>query len=243
MAERVGLTTEDGLRLDAVWHEGGDRVVVLAHGLTVDLEENGLFEPLAAALVERGLSVLRFSFRGHGTSDGADRDMTIAGERRDLLAAVEWAGRPVALLGSSFGAVSVTLSCADLGDAVRAVVLWQPVLDLRRTFLEPELPLARALYGTRVDGEHDLDGRFMLGAPLFDEFAALRPIDAFLAAAPPALVIHGDADSHVSHDIARDTAHRRPHTDWCSIPGAEHGFLDPAASAAVIGTTADWLAR
>ena len=143
MANQVWLTTEDGLRLDARWHEGGDRVVVLAHGLTVDLAENGLYEPLAEALVARGLSVLRFTFRGHGRSAGQDRDMTITGELRDLRAAIAWAGRPAALVGSSFGCVSVSLTGAH------AVVLWQPVLDLRRTFLEPELPRARPV--RRVD--------------------------------------------------------------------------------------------
>jgi pimeloyl-ACP methyl ester carboxylesterase len=241
VATSVDLTTEDGLHLDARWHEGGDRAVVLAHGLSVDLEENGMFAPLATELVARGLSELRFSFRGHGKSDGADRDMTIAGERLDLRAAVEWVGRPVTVLGSSFGAVSVTLSCAEL--PVDAVVLWQPVLDLRHTFLAPELPRGRALYGTWTGGDHDIEGRFVLGAPLLDEFATLRPVDAFLAATQPALVIHGDADTHVSHDIARDAALRREHTDWHSIPGAGHGFADPAALAKVLDTTVDWLAR
>ncbi len=241
VAERVELTTEDGLRLDARWHEGGERTVVLAHGLSVDLEENGLFAPLADALVARGLSVLRFSFRGHGGSEGADREMTIAGERRDLRAAIDWAGRPVDVLGSSFGAVSVTLTCAE--PAVRSVVLWQPVLDLRRTFLAPELPRGRALYGARDGGDVDIEGRFVLGAPLFDEFATQRPLDAFLASTQPALVIHGDADEHVSHDIARDAALRRPHTDWHSIPGAGHGFLDPAASEELLATTVGWLTR
>ena len=238
---RVSLRAEDGLRLDAVWHEGGERAVVLAHGLSVDLEENGLFGPLAAALVERGLSVLRFTFRGHGASDGTDREMTIAGECLDLRAAIAWAGRPVAVLGSSFGAVSVSLTSAESADTVRAVVLWQPVLDLRRTFLEPELPRARALYGTRNVGDLDIEGRFVLGAPLFDEFAIRRPADAFLAATQPALVIHGDADAHVSHDIARAVASQRPHTDWHSIPGAGHGFPEASSSAEVVATTTDWL--
>jgi pimeloyl-ACP methyl ester carboxylesterase len=238
----VTLTTADGLRLDARWHQGGDRVVVLAHGLTVDLEENGLFEPLAAALVARGLSVLRFSYRGHGGSDGIDTATTVAGERMDLRAAIDWVGRPVALLGSSFGAVSVSLSLAELGDAVRAVVLWQPVLDLNRTFLEPDLPRGRELYRGWAHGPIDIEGRFRLGAALYAELDTIDPRAAFLASPQPALVVHGDADSLVSHEIARDTAQRRPATGWHSVRGAGHGFLEPAAGAEVVHVTAEWLA-
>lgn len=237
MANQVWLTTEDDLRLDARWHEGGDRAVVLAHGLTVDLEENGLYEPLAAALVARGLSVLRFSFRGHGRSDGRDREMTITGELRDLRAAIDWVDRPAALVGSSFGCVSVSLTGAH------AVVLWQPVLDLRRTFLEPELPRARDLYGTWTGGDNDIEGRFVLGGALYEEFATYDPAGTFLSTTTPALVIHGDADLHISHDIARDVAARRPSTDWRSIPGAGHGFLEPAAAKEVVEVTAEWLER
>jgi len=239
----IGLTTVDGLRLDARWHEGGgDRAVVLAHGLTVDLDENGLFEPLAEKLVARGLSVLRFSFRGHGASDGIDTESTIAGERMDLRAAVDWVGRPVALLGSSFGAVSVSLSLAELGDTVRSVVLWQPVLDLRRTFLSPELPRGRVLYRGWNRGTLDIEGRFRLGTALYGELGTVDPLTAFLLSTPPALVVHGDADSLVSHEIARETAQLRPGTDWHSVPGAEHGFLEPAAAADVVDVTARWLA-
>ncbi len=240
-SKRVALTSADGFRLDADWHEGGDRVVVMAHGLTVDSTENGLFEPLADALLASGLSVLRFSFRGHGRSGGGPRDVTVAGARLDLRAAVDWVGRPVALLGSSFGGAIVSLSLAALTGTVRAVVLWQPVLDTRRTFLEPELAAGRELYGGRGNGPVNVDGRFRLEAGLFDELATVDPRAAFQASTEPALVVHGDADSLVSHDIARDTALRRPGTEWHSVPGGEHGFLAAAAATEVVDVTARWL--
>ena len=83
----------------------------------------------------------------------------------------------------------------------------------------------------------------MLGGALYEEFARYDPAEAFLATSTPALVIHGDADLHISHDIARDVAARRPSTDWRSIPGAGHGFLAPAAAKEVVETTAEWLER
>ncbi|MDT8913413.1 alpha/beta fold hydrolase [Amycolatopsis sp. PS_44_ISF1] len=243
------ITTEDGVRLDSVWHRGGPSAVVLAHGITGDRHEQGLFGALAESLVSSGFSVLRFSFRGHGESEGQPRDLTVAGQVRDLRAAVRAAGAagPVSVVASSFGAVSTTLALADPPSAtppVRSVVLWQPVLDLRRTFLEPELPRGIELYSDRSSlaekGFLDIEGRFELGAPLFEEFTRLDPRAAFLAAKGPAFVIHGDADEHVSHELARATAAARPGTDWWSVPGDGHGFRRRGPE--VVAATARWLA-
>lgn len=235
------ITTSDGLRLEAAWQPAGERAVVLAHGITADFTEQGLFVTLAERLAAAGFSVLRFSFRGHGGSDGVPRDLTIAGERLDLRAAVESVGRPVSLVASSFGAVSATLSAGEL--PLRSMVLWQPVLDLRRTFLEPELPRGMQLYGDktplRENGFLDIEGRFELGAPLFAEFAELDPLAAFLAGEVPALVVHGDADEHVSFDIAREAAAKRPGTGWYPVAGAGHGFRD--AGEEVVAETVRWL--
>ncbi|MEV7548336.1 alpha/beta fold hydrolase [Amycolatopsis sp. NPDC089917] len=235
------ITTSDGLSLDCVRHEGGPETVVLVHGITADLDENGLFTTLAPRLAAAGFMVLRFSFRGHGRSDGRPRDMTIAGELADLRAVVDSVGGPVSVVASSFGAVSTTLSLASL--PVREVVLWQPVLDLRRTFLEPELPRGRALYSDRTSltdrGFLDIEGRFELGGALFEEFARLDPQAAFLTSEVPALVVHGSADEHVSHDIARETAFARPETSWHALAGVGHGFGEAAEEA--IEVTVRWL--
>ncbi|RSM74448.1 alpha/beta hydrolase [Amycolatopsis sp. WAC 01375] len=237
------ITTSDGLRLDHVRHEGGPETVVLVHGITADLEENGLFTALAPRLTAAGFAVLRFSFRGHGRSEGRPRDMTIAGELLDLRAVVESADGPVSVVASSFGAVSTTLSLVSL--PVCRIVLWQPVLDLRRTFLEPELPRGVVLYSDRTslaeNGFLDIEGRFKLGAALFEEFARLDPRGGFLASTMPALVVHGSGDEHVSHDIARETALARPATDWHSLAGAGHGFGSTAREA--LDVTARWLSR
>ncbi|WP_020672429.1 alpha/beta hydrolase [Amycolatopsis nigrescens] len=236
------ITTADGLRLESE-RRGSGPAVVLAHGITADLDEQGLFGCLADRLVAAGFSVLRFSFRGHGRSDGAPRDMTIAGERLDLAAAVEAEGGPVSIVASSFGAVSTTLSLPEL--PVSSVVLWQPVLDLRGTFLDPSLARARALYEDktplREKGYLDIEGRFQLGRRLFEEFAELDPLTAFLAADVPALVVHGDADEHISFTVARDAAARRPRTDWHPVAGDGHGFRVSASE--VVDVTVRWLSR
>lgn len=234
------ITTVDGLRLESVRHGSGP-AVVLAHGITADLDEQGLFVHLAERLAADGFSVLRFSFRGHGRSDGAPHETTIAGERLDLAAAVAAAGGQVSVVASSFGAVSTTLSLREL--PLVSAVLWQPVLDLRGTFLTPSLPRARALYGDKRPLEEtgwlDIEGRFQLGRRLFEECAEADPLAAFLASEVPALVVHGDADEHISFTVARDAAARRPRTAWHPVAGEGHGFCTSGRE--VVDVTARWL--
>src|SRR5512139_821266 len=71
--KRMVLASGDGMRLEAAVHRHAGAAagaVVLAHGITVDMDEGGMFVSLADRLSEAGFGVLRFSFRGHGGSAG-----------------------------------------------------------------------------------------------------------------------------------------------------------------------------
>jgi alpha-beta hydrolase superfamily lysophospholipase len=143
----IRVTSVDGVSLDAVIHRSDGvpprGTAVLAHGLTVDMDEGGMFIHLAEALAEAGFTVLRFSYRGHGRSGGTQRGVTIAGELLDLQAIVGYITsalpEPLAIVAASFGAVSTALSLSYLVK-VEQFVFWNPVLDLIRTFVAPELP-------------------------------------------------------------------------------------------------------
>jgi alpha-beta hydrolase superfamily lysophospholipase len=225
--------------------------VVQAHGIATDLDEGGMFARLAERLAHGGWTVLRFSFRGHGRSDGTQRGVTIAGEMLDLQAAVEhvaarYAG-PLAVVASSLGAVSTTLSLPALGDQVERLVLWNPVLDLRRTFLEPELPWGKENFGPaqqrllRSQGFLVVDGEFELGRVLFEEFRHYRPSEYFLGSEMPSLIVHGDQDASVSYAIARDTARLRGNCAFHTVAGSDHGFDSREREDEAINVTANWL--
>ncbi|MFJ5613463.1 alpha/beta hydrolase [Streptomyces sp. NPDC093221] len=249
----TGAGTGAGNRPGTRSGTGPEGTVLLVHGISADLDEGGAFVRLAQRLAEQGLTALRFSFRGHGESGGAPQGVTIAGEMLDLAAVTAYAERelpgPLAVVAASFGAVSTGLSMPWLGGRLARLVLWNPVLDLRRTFLEPELPWGLAnfgagpLKGLAEHGELLIGGRFALGRVLFAELAAHRPIDAYTAGGPPALVLHGDRDDCVSFDIARDVAATVPHWEFHPLPGAGHGFHSPEHEPEAIAVTARWLAR
>jgi uncharacterized protein len=151
----VRLTSVDGLLLEAVIHEPDGQnsagTVIQAHGITADLDEGGMFVRLADRLASTGFTAIRFSFRGHGKSEGSQRGVTIAGEMLDLEAVYEHVDStrpgPLSIVAASFGAVVAVESLDYLAGRLTSLVLWNPVLDLRRTFLEPELPWGLENFG------------------------------------------------------------------------------------------------
>ncbi|MEV4969899.1 alpha/beta hydrolase [Streptomyces scopuliridis] len=256
--DEVRVTSMDGIELAAAVHhpaaDAGSRgTVLLVHGISADLDEGGAFVRLADRLAAHGLTAVRFSFRGHGSSGGTPQGMTIAGEMLDLQAVCAYAAKeflgPLAVVAASFGAVATGLSMPWLGKRLAGLVLWNPVLDLRRTFLEPELPWGVANFGPAAmarlakDGCLVLNGVFPLGRVLFAEMPRYRPIEGYAAHSPPALVLHGDRDGHVSFDIARRAAETIGHWEFHPLSGASHGFHGPEHEEAAVAVTTRWLER
>jgi len=109
MTERLELETRDGETLEARIDspEEPSRFTVFCH--PHPLQGGSMNAPLMIAvanqLVTRGHSVLRFNFRGTGSSTGSHDEGE--GELNDVAAAMELArdrGQPLGLTGWSFGA-------------------------------------------------------------------------------------------------------------------------------------------
>jgi alpha-beta hydrolase superfamily lysophospholipase len=233
------LITPDGLRLAGTRVDAprASRGIVLAHGITAEQSEDGFFTELAEHLAGASVSSLRFDFRGHGHSEGAPEEMTIAGETLDLATAVSAlrehldAGAPLGIVAASFATVSTSRLVHAAPGTFDFIVLLNPVLDMRRTFIAPELPWARrsftpeALAALPERGAIVIDDTFAVGPGLVAEMDSGPQPTALLGDADvPMLVVHGTQDTYVSFDIARDFATSRSGTTFVAIDGAEHGF-------------------
>ncbi|MFF0452950.1 alpha/beta hydrolase [Nocardia africana] len=253
--ESITLESVDGVRLAVAVHRAkgrARRAVLLVHGITVDMDEGGdMFVRLAERLTAAGFDVVRFSFRGHGNSGGTQRGVTIAGECLDLEAVVRFLqdrfpGR-FSVVAASFGAVSTVLSLPWLGEELDQLVLWNPVLDLRHTFLEPELAWGKENFGAvqrrllHDTGVLVVDGAFELGRVLFCEFAHYDPLAQFLDSTVPSLIVHGDRDTAVSYQVSARAATARPNTTLHTIAGSDHGFDSREGEDQAISETVDWL--
>ncbi len=130
---------------------------------------------------------------------------------------------------------------------MRSLVLWNPVLDLPRTFVEPSLPWAvenfdpaqQTLLPSR--GFFSVEGTFEVGRVMFEEMRHYRPVDDFVGSRVPALVVHGDRDSAVPYDIARATADARGSCDLHTVHGSDHGFDGREYEDEAITATISWL--
>jgi len=160
--------------------------------------------------------------------------MTLAGEMLDLEAVVEYATtalpQPLSVVASSFGAVSTLMSLPWLDNRLHRLVLLRPVLDLRRTFIEPETLWGRHHYSPAQQelltrqGFILVNGTFELGRVLFEELRHHDPTARFLASTVPTLVVIGDKESVVSYEIARDVAAQRPSCHLHTFTGADLDF-------------------
>lgn len=124
--EDLRIRASDGVEIGA-WFFAPDAPgpsIVMAHGWR---GSRSTLVGRASALCDRGASVLALSLRAHGDSGGATYDFGIDAWR-DVVAGVELLerrrpGRPIVLVGFSYGASAVAFAAAELEGRIEGCVL------------------------------------------------------------------------------------------------------------------------
>lgn len=245
----------DGIELDTAIHyaklDASFGSVIQAHGITVDMDEGGMFVRLADRLADNGFNVLRFTYRGHGKSGGSQKGVTIAGEMLDLQAALDFAietfNQPLAIIAASFGAVSTCLLLPYIEKRIQGLALWNPVLDLKRTFITPELPWGKQNFNEKSKQQFIsrgfilLDGSFEIGRVLWEEMKLYEPYRCFVESSIPAMIIHGDKDSYVPYSVSRTASQQQIRCEFFTIEDSDHGFDGREKEDHAIDITVNWL--
>ena len=204
-AEDVVLHTDDGLDLAAWWFDAGSRApaVLVANG---NGGHRGLREPLARALVEAGLSVLLFDYRGYAGNPGSPTEQGLAADVRAARTfLVEEAGVPgerLVYFGESLGAAVVTELTTEHPPA--GLVLRSPFQDL-----------------AAVAGEHYpfVPARLLLR----DRFPVAEQVARIDV---PTIVLYGSADSIVPPEQSRAVADAAAGLERVvEVAGADHNDL------------------
>ncbi len=213
--------TADGLTLRG-WYcptRERRRLIVLVHGMGGSRDE---MASLGQDIHRRGYDVLVFDLRGHGLSDSSRLFMGRR-ERGDIRAVLDWAllhgysPDRIGWLGYSMGASTLLMEAAGNGK-IQVAVLDSPFGNLpellnRQLTAHSHLPrwfnpgillAARLAFGVRTDDLIPLRSALEWGS---------RPL----------LLIHGEADSIVPVQQARQIARAvGPTCQAVTLPGVEH---------------------
>jgi len=237
--EKLYFQNEDRLKLCGILTIPSvktDKCVIICHGITMDKDEEGIFTELASRLSESGFVVFRFDFRAHGESEGNSVEMTITGETQDLDAAVKFMQSKgysqFGLLGASFGGGIVSLFAGEHQELVKALVLWNPVIDYR-CLLEPELPWPLRNFGEEAMKKLEEEGvikidslKYAIGKPLIEEMHHLKPWKSLEDVDIPILFVHGDKDSYIPYDDSLKYSNVFLNAELVTIEDGEHGFQE-----------------
>jgi uncharacterized protein len=238
--EKVFFKTSDNLTLCGIWQvpqKETKKAIVLAHGITVTKDEEGIFPELSQMLVEKGYAVFRFDFRGHGESEGKSVDMTITGELDDIAAAVTEVTKrgyeELGLLGASFGGGIASLYAENYQTLLRALCLWNPCLNYEHALINPTLSWISERNEARKE-EIETQGwttigsrRFVIGKPLYEEMYKTFPYQALSHIIIPTAIFHGTEDTYVPYEDSVEYANSLLNGEFYSIENGKHGFQEP----------------
>jgi pimeloyl-ACP methyl ester carboxylesterase len=209
--------------------------VLMAHGITMDKNEwNNFYVDIAQELYKRNFATLRFDFRGHGESEGKQREVTIVGELLDMKASANEISKywkdEISVVATSFGAGPAILYATQ--NKIRSLVLLCPVIDYVATFLEPTLPWAKEIFNKKgfkqleKEGYILLDDTFEIGVKLVEEFKVIKPYKFLKDVRCPVLTIHGDKDTMVPYKISKKYGTPNKMSKFITLKDADHGFVD-----------------
>jgi uncharacterized protein len=205
--------TGDGVRLRGWYcHAAGDRrgTMVYLHGIA---DNRGSAVGPIQRFTARGLDVVAYDSRRHGSSDG---EICTYGfyEKNDLRRVIDALDGPIVLVGTSLGA-AVVLQEAAIDDRIRAVVAAEVFSDLktiardRAPFFLPESIIRKAFEIAGERGRFDLD--------------AVSPVIAARSIRAPVLLIHGDSDTETSAEHSKRVFAVLPDPKrLILVPGAGH---------------------
>lgn len=235
---KIFYLSKDGLKLCGIFSipQNVRAYVLMSHGITVDKNEWGdFYVDLANQLYRKNFASLRFDFRGHGESQGAEEDITIMGELLDIKASAqkifERRNDKISIISTSFAAGPAILYAIQNKGRVKCLALLSPVLDYFATFIKPTTIWGKETFNDQSfkhleeKGYILLDGEFKLGAKLIEEFKVIKPYELLREAKCPVLTIHGNRDTMVPYRISKKYGAPNEKSEFVTLNNADHGFV------------------
>jgi|GEM_PF-686573 len=210
--------------------------IILCHGITVDKNEyDSLFVKAEYYFGNNNFNTIRFDFRGHGNSKMPQEKMTIKGECLDLEAVVDFVksknSLPIFIVGTSFGAISTIDYASKSYNEISALILWNPVLDINKTFISPGTNWSQSFINNSSLSKVNNLGYLMLenykiGSELVNEMREFDLKLKFQSLSIPIIIYHGTGDNIVPFQYSLDYQMLNKAVEIVSLSQQGHGFKE-----------------
>lgn len=204
--------------------ESFDNIVVMFHGFTGHMNENGfLFKQLTKTLTDNNIATLRYDFMGSGISDGEFSEFSFFTELSDAKAIIEEAyklnnNKKIFVLGFSMGGAVASRISLEMKDYIEKLVLLSPAGNM------PELLKARVENPLISDGKMADMGGFYMNCKIstvFEGYDMYKDIETF---DKPVLIMQGSADKSVPPTYSKRYDELYPNSKYILVDGAEHCY-------------------
>ncbi|USK44103.1 alpha/beta hydrolase [Cytobacillus oceanisediminis] len=189
----------EGENILGIHHQAAtkDKLIIFCGGINAqrcDLNRIGV--KFSRAMASKGISVIRFDYRGLGVSEGFSWNMTIESKIKDIKAIVNYAintlqFKEIYLLGFSDGARNIVGLASDYPE-VKGLVLWNPALIYNQVNNGENKPIldkkTKKILWT-VNGNY-LSSEFYRSV----QRAENRVLDEWYSLNKPVLIIWGEKD-------------------------------------------------
>ena len=216
------IRNNQGERIDFTLHDGkpGAReIVLIGHGVTGN-KDRPLVIALAEGFAKAGITALRFSFSGNGTSAGKFTQSTVSKEVEDLGAVINAVqDKSICYVGHSMGgAVGVLRAAKDPG--IKALISLAGMVHTK-AFAEREFGMVKPGEGFMWD-----DTNCPLSQDYMDDMARIGSvIDEAPKIKVPWLLVHGTEDDVVPIQESREIfARANEPKQLVELKGANHVF-------------------
>lgn len=232
------IRNTQGERIDFTLHHGkpGAReIVLIGHGVTGN-KDRPFVVALAEGLAKAGITALRFSFSGNGTSAGKFTQSTVSKEVEDLGAVIDAVqDKSICYVGHSMGgAVGVLRAAKD--PKIKALISLAGMVHTK-AFAEREFGMVKPGEGFMWD-----DTNCPLSQEYMDDMARIGSV---INEAPkikiPWLLVHGTEDDVVPIQESRDIlARANEPKQFVELNGANHVFAGEH-TAPMISNVVNWV--
>ena len=231
--KNVLIKTTDNLNLSAIIEEtdNKDKIMIMCHGIRGQKYERGVFPDLAEELLKIGVASIRFDFRGHGESEGLDKDVTITKEKEDIESVIKYLKelgyKEIILEASSFATAAASLIDYSKYD-IKALVIWYGCPDLEITkqgnlfSLENKEIAERDGFYTSKSVSTGKDFRF--GKALFDEVYSIKLYENLSKLDLPIIFVHGKLDEVVPYEYVVKASEMCKNAQLELIENGNHNF-------------------